>query len=148
MCLRFFSSVFSLCETKVHYYWKHNFCRLCVPNKASGPLQICPKSGKWQWRHNFLTQHHRQFFWRWFVFLVKFSYWFQIHVNIITGSGNMTIFFYKGLTRNPDMENTHVWVSSNIWRLGGVMDTKFDTNVSNRMLLNAVNFQSYSFYCF
>ena len=29
-----------------------------------------------------------------------FSYWFNIHVNIIAGSGVMTIFFYKRLTRN------------------------------------------------
>ena len=29
-------------------------------------------------------------------------------VNIITGSGVMTIFFYKGLTRNPEIENTIV----------------------------------------
>ena len=28
------------------------------------------------------------------------------------------------------------------------MDTKFGTNVSNRMLLNAAKFQGYSFYCF
>ena len=28
------------------------------------------------------------------------------------------------------------------------MDTKFSTNVSNRMLLNAVKFQGYSFYRF
>ena len=27
-----------------------------------------------------------KFFWRYFVFLVKFSYWSMIHVNIITGS--------------------------------------------------------------
>ena len=32
-----------------------------------------------------------------FVSLVKFSYWFKFHVNIITGSGVMTIFFHKGL---------------------------------------------------
>ena len=43
-----------------------------------------------------------------FVFLVKFSYWCKFHVNII-GSGIMTIFFYKGLTRNPEIENTPVW---------------------------------------
>ena len=41
-----------------------------------------------------------KFFWRCFVSLVKFSYWSKFHVNIITGSGIMTIFFYKGLTRN------------------------------------------------
>ena len=29
-----------------------------------------------------------------------------------------------------------------------MMNTKFGTNVSNRMLLNAAKFQGYSFYCF
>ena len=43
-----------------------------------------------------------------FVFLVKFSYWFKFHVNIIIGSGVMTIFFYKGLTSNPEIGNTQV----------------------------------------
>ena len=67
-----------------------------------------------------------------FVSLVKFSYWSKFHVNIITGSGIMTIFFYKGLTRNSEIGNTNVWVLPNIWRLGRVIDTKFGTNVSNR----------------
>ena len=40
------------------------------------------------------------FFWCCFVSLVKFSYWSKFHVNIVTRSGIMTIFFYKGLTRN------------------------------------------------
>ena len=44
------------------------------------------------------------FFWLCFVSLVKFSYWSTFHVNIFTGSGIMTIFFYKGLTRNPEIE--------------------------------------------
>ena len=43
-------------------------------------------------------------------FFVKFSYWSKFHVNIITGSEVMTIFFYKGLTRNPETGNTPVWV--------------------------------------
>ena len=34
--------------------------------------------------------------WNCFVSLVKFSYWSKFHVNIITGSGIMAIFFYKG----------------------------------------------------
>ena len=85
-------------------------------------------------------------FWRCFVSLVKFSYWSKFHVNIITGSGIMTIFFYKGLTRNPEIGNTPVWVLPNIWRLGRVMDTKFDTNVSNKMLLNTAKYQGYSYY--
>ena len=87
------------------------------------------------------------FFWR-FVSLVKFSYWSKFHVSIITGSRIMAIFFHKGLTRNPGIGNTPVWVLPNIWRLGQVMDTKFGTNVSYRILLNAANFQGYSFYCF
>ena len=88
------------------------------------------------------------FFWRCFISFVKFSYWSKFHVNIITGSGIKTIFFYKGLTRNPEIGKTHVWVLPNTWRLGQVMDTKFGTNVSNRMLLNAAKCQGYSFYRF
>ena len=95
---------------------------------------------------NFRHDVSVKFFWRWFVSLIKFSDCSKFHVNIITGSGIMTIFFYKGLTRNPEIGNTPFWVLSNIWRLGRVMDTKFGTNVSNRMLLNAAKCQGYSFY--
>ena len=84
----------------------------------------------------------------WDGFLVTFSYWSNFPVNIITGSGIMTIFFYKKLTRNPEIGNTPVWVLHNIWGLGRVMDTEFGTNVSNRILLNAEKFQGYSFYGF
>ena len=82
------------------------------------------------------------------LFLLQVSYWSKFHVNIVRGSGIMTIFFYKGLTRKPEIGNTHVWVFPNIWRLGQVMDTKFGTNVSNKMGLNARKFQYYSFYHF
>ena len=118
----------------------------CFRNPASRLLQIGQKSEKWQWRHNFPTWRQITIFWRWFVSLVKFSYWSKFHVNIITSSGFMTIFFHKGLTRNPEIGNAPVWVLPNIWRLGQVMGTKFGTNVSNRMLLNAAKFQGYSFY--
>ena len=37
---------------------------------------------------------------RCFVSIVRFSYLSKFHVKIITGSGVMTISFYKGLTRN------------------------------------------------
>ena len=87
-------------------------------------------------------------FWRGFVSLAKFSYWSKFHVNTITGSGIMTIFFYKGFTRNREIGNTPVWVLPNIWRLERVMGTKFGTNVSSRMLLNVAKFQGYSFYRF
>ena len=87
-------------------------------------------------------------FWLCYVSLVKFSYWSKFHVNTITGSEIMTIFFYKRLTRSPEIWNTPVWVLVNIWRLGAVMDTKFGTNVSYRMLLNAAKFQGYNCYRF
>ena len=63
-------------------------------------------------------------------------------------SSSLTIFFNKGLTRNPEIRNTLVWLLPNIWRLRWVMDTKFGMNVSNRMLLNAAKCQGYSFYRF
>ena len=88
------------------------------------------------------------FFWRYFIVLMKFSYWFKFHVNIITGSGVMTVFFYKGLTRNLEIGNTPVWVLPNIQRLGQVGDTKCGANVSKNILLNFEKCQGYSFYSF
>ena len=82
------------------------------------------------------------------LFLLWSSYWSKCNVNIITGSGIMPIFFYKGLTRNPKIGNTPVWVLPNIWILEQVMDIKFGTSIFNRMLLNFEKFQSYSFYRF
>ena len=76
-----------------------------------------------------------------FVSFVKFSYSSKFHVNIITGSGIMTILFYKGLTKNPEIGNTPVWVLPNILRRRQVMDTTFFKNVSNRILLNTAKFQ-------
>ena len=89
-----------------------------------------------------------RFFWLCFVSLIKFSYWSKFHVHIITCSGFMTISFYKGLIRNPGIGSTPVWVFANIWRLVRVMNTKFGTNVSNKMLLHAAKCQGYSFYRF
>ena len=60
----------------------------------------------------------------------------------------MTIFVYKGLTRNPEIGNIPVWVLPSIYRLSLVGDTKFSTNVSNEKLLNATKCQGYSFYRF
>ena len=103
------------------------------------------KIWKTQWRNNFLTWRHPHCD---FVSIVTFSYCSKFHGNIITSFRVMTIFFYKRLSRNPEIGNTPVWVLPNIWRLGRVMDTKFGTNVSNRMLLNAAKCQGYSFYRF
>ena len=88
------------------------------------------------------------FFWRCFVSLVKFRYWAKFHVNIITGFGIVTIFFLKRLNRSLEIGNTPVWVSSNIWRLEQFINTKFGTNVSNKMLLNATKLDGDRFYRF
>ena len=95
-----------------------------------------------------LTGRHRQFFWHYFVSLVKFSYCSKFNVNIITGCGVMISIFYKGLTRNPEIRNTLVWISPNILKPGRVRDTRFGNNVSNEMLLNTAKCQGYSLYGF
>ena len=127
---------------------KIKLLRLCTRNAASGLLQIGHRSEKWQWRHSLPTWRDRQSFLMLFFFLVKFSYWSKFHVNIITDFGVMAIYFYQGLTRNPEIGNTLVWVLPNIWRLRQVRDTKFGMNVSIKMLLNAEKCKVHSFYCF
>ena len=57
----------------------------------------------------------------------------------------MTIYFYKGLTRYLEIRNTPIWVLPNIWRLTRVRNTKFGTDVSNKLLLKAAKCQRYSF---
>ena len=113
-------------------------------------LQIGRKLKKWRWRHNFSTCVIVNFFWRCIVSLFRFSYWSKFHVNMVTRSGVMiiSISFYKGLTRNLEIGNTpsEFCPISEDW--GWVRNTKFGTNVSNKMLLNATKFQGYSFYRF
>ena len=89
---------------------------LSINKKNSNDVTIC--------QHYLISN----FFWLCLLSLVKFSYWFRFLVKIITGSWVMTIFFYKGLTRNEEMRNTPVWVFPNIWRLGWVGDAKFGAN--------------------
>ena len=52
------------------------------------------------------------------------------------------------MTRNSEIENPPIWVLPNIWRLGWVSNTKFDTNFFNIELLKAVKCHGYSFYHF
>ena len=124
------------------------FHNLCAWNPTFGFLEIGHKLEKRQWPHNFLKWSHCKVFWRCFVFLMKFSYWSKFHVNIITGSGVMTIFFYKGLTRNPEVGNAPIWVLPDISRLGHVKDIKLSMTVSNKTLLKDAKWQGYSFYFF
>ena len=108
-----------------------NYSKLTINWKNDNDITIC-------W-HDVIVK----FFWRCFVSLAKFSYWSKFYVNFIPGSGVMTIFLHTGLTKNPEIGNTPVWVLLNIWRLGQARNTKFSTNVSNEMLFNAAKFQGY-----
>ena len=81
-----------------------------------------------------------------FVSLIKFSYWSKFQANIVTGSGIMTISFYKGLNRNTEIGYIPVWVLPNIWRLEWFENTKFGRNDSIKILLNAAKYQGYKFY--
>ena len=72
---------------KSYSLWKFKFYRLSVLNQASGLLQIGHKLEKLQKRPNLLAWRHRQYFWRCFVSLIKFSCSSKFHVNIITDSG-------------------------------------------------------------
>ena len=102
-------------------------------------LQIFHNSKKWQWRHNFPTWHYCEFFLTLLCFPYQFSYYSKFYLNINAGSWVLTVFFYKGLTKNWKIENTTIQVLPNIGQLEGVMDTKFSTNVSNKMLFNAAS---------
>ena len=100
-----------------------------------------PESSFWIVRNDVIVKYFDVFF----VPLVKFNYWSKFHVNIITGSGVMTLSFYKRLTRNPEIGNIPVWVLPNIWNLKQARNTKLGTNVSINMLLKAAKYQGYSF---
>ena len=81
-------------------------------------FRISHKLQKWQWRHNFCWHDVIvNIFLRCFVYVVNFNYWSKFYINVITGSGIMTIFVYKGLTRNLEIGNTpfEFWLISGDW---------------------------------
>ena len=93
------------------------------------------------------------FFWHCFVSLVRFSYWSKFHVNIITGSGVMTILVYKRLTR--------IWKSeilpSGFFPISGNCGELWIPNLAPmslisywilQKLLNSVKHQGYNIYRF
>ena len=131
---------------KNYFWWKESFTEYALEIRLpdSSKLAINQQNGNdvTTYRNDLIAK----FFWRCFVPLAKFSYWSKFHVNIITGSGAMTIFFYKGLTRN--LEIGIVWVLTNICILGRVRSTKFGTNISNVMLMNAAKCYVCRFYSF
>ena len=84
----------------------------------------------------------------WFLFLVKRSYWANFHINIITSSEVMKVFFCKGLIWNPEIRNTPVSIFPMVWRLRNLGIPNKRANISNEMLLRAAKSQGYSFYGF
>ena len=74
-----------------------NCSKLTINRKNDNDVIIC-------W-HDVIVH----FFWRCLVSIVTFRYWSKFHVNI-TGSRVMIIFIYEGLTRNPEIGNSPVWV--------------------------------------
>ena len=113
-------------------------------------IQIAPLAVNWK-NDNHVTTYRNDVIINFFNFLLFFLsslVTFPSFMSIITGSGVMTISFYKGLTKNLKIGNTPVWVLPNIWRLEQVMNTKFGTNISNKILLNAAKCQVFSFYRF
>ena len=82
-------------------------------------------------------------------FFVTLPYFFQVSgpsLMSISGLVITIILVVKDLTRNPEIENTPVWVLSIVWRLGQVRVTKFGMNVSNKkfLMLKNVKFTTFT----
>ena len=98
----------------------------------------------------------------WFADTKSWSIFFDVLLfllsSLATGSSFMSIsllvpelwqlLFTRDLTRNPEIENTPVWVLFNFWRLEKrLTDTKFGMNVSLKVT-SVEKCQVYSFYRF
>ena len=90
-------------------HWCTFIVNISFTDDASGiRLPDCSNSTINRQNDNDVTifRHFPTFFWYWGLSLVKLRYWSKFHVSIITGSIVITIFVYKGLTRNPEIRNT------------------------------------------
>ena len=106
LCLTFFSYIFSFFKIKGCFY------RLSIQNPVSTLLEI---DGKITTTPKFIDMTLWSISLTFsFASLLKFSYCSKFHINIIAGSGVVTVFFHMELTRNPEIRNTLVWVSPNI----------------------------------
>ena len=101
-----FSSVFTSCKIFQVTFNKN----VCFIDQASGiRLSDCSKLSINRKNYNDLTICRHDVivsFLKFFVSLTKFSYWSKFHVDIIADAGVMKVFFYKGLTRNPEIGNS------------------------------------------
>ena len=110
--------------------------------------KLAGKLEKWRWRHNFLKWCHHKVSLTLCCLCCQFQVLVQISCQYHYWLWSYDSFFYKELTRNPEIGNTPAWVLLNIWSLGPVWDIKFDTIVSYKMLLNAAKCQGNNFYGF
>ena len=78
------------------------------------------------------------------VSLVKFSYWSNFHVSIVI----VTIYVYKGLTRNPWIGNTPVWFCpiSRDWGKLGIPDLTRMSLIKRFWMLQNVRVNVYGFW--
>ena len=110
--VRLVSQIFQFCFPFLEYE-RSLLMKICFTDYASGiQLPECSKLVENRKNGNDVTisQHDVtiNFLKCCFVFLVRFSYGSKFHVNIMTGSGVMTISFFKALTRNLEIRNTPV----------------------------------------
>lgn len=61
----------------------------------------------------------------------------QVHDSIITGSEVMAIIVQRNMIRNLEIEESPVWILSNILGMEKVRDAHNEFNVSNESLLKA-----------
>ena len=74
---------------------------------AKSSFQITPNKLKIRkmTKSQFDKMTYHQIFSSHYVSLVNFSYWSKLYANIITGSGVMAAYVYKGLARNQEIKN-------------------------------------------
>ena len=98
-----------------------------------------PKKWKIKMTSQFSDMASSSFFFEIILFLLS---------SLVTGPSLMPIsslvLKLRQFCLNLSLNLILVWILSDIWRLERVMDTKFCTNVSNKMLLNAAKYQCYS----
>ena len=70
-----------------------------------------------------------------------------LHIQLGVGGRDGASVLMGGFKKNHGMGGGPPPTKGNP-RLGGLRDTKFGTNLSNKKLLNAAKFQGYSFYRF
>ena len=101
MMSAFFCKKISVFLAKIVLLLKTIVWELCYRFFSSAPNW--PKIGKMTMTSQFSDMTSSSNFFDVLFSLVEFSNWYNFHINIIIGFGIMTIFCYKGLTRNLEI---------------------------------------------